>query len=89
MHDFADDKSNVGKKGKGIQRGDYVISSDMLVEILEESIRLFWRFVRADKQCTHANRRQKATLVDPQEPAASVILSELQKDLQKVARKSC
>ncbi|XP_017231738.1 uncharacterized protein LOC108206069 isoform X2 [Daucus carota subsp. sativus] len=82
-----DDKSNVGKKGKGIQRGDYVISSDMLVEILEESIRLFWRFVRADKQCTHANRRQKATLVDPQEPAASVILSELQKDLQKKARK--
>lgn len=83
-----EDISNDGKKGKGTQRSDYTITTDMLVEILEESIRLFWRFVRADKQCNHANvRRQKEILVDPQDKAASEILVELQKDLQKKAKK--
>ncbi|KAK1351430.1 Ribosomal protein L34Ae [Heracleum sosnowskyi] len=83
-----EDISNDGKKGKGTQRSDYTITSDLLVEILEESIRLFWRFVRADKQCNHANvRRRKEILVDPQEKAASEILVELQKDLQKKAKK--
>lgn len=88
MHDFAEDITNDGKKGKGNQRGDYTITSDMLVEILEESIRLFWQFVRADKQCSHAKlRRQKPILVDPDENAISEIVVELQKDLQKVAQK--
>lgn len=87
MHYFAEDISNDGKKGKGKHRGDYTITTDMLVEILEESIRLFWHFIRADKQYSHAKvRRQKEILVDLQEKAASEILAELQKDLQKVAR---
>lgn len=87
MHDFAEDISNDGKKGKGNQRGDYTITTDMLAEILEESIRLFWRFIRADKQCSLAKaRRQKEIVVDLQEKAASEILVELQKDLQKVVQ---
>ncbi|KAL8088873.1 hypothetical protein AgCh_038585 [Apium graveolens] len=83
-----EDISDDGKKGKGKQRGDYTITTDMLVEILEESIRLFWRFICSDKQCSHAKvRRQKEVLVDPQEKAASEILGELQKDLQKKTKK--
>lgn len=89
MHGFAEDISNDGKKGKENQRGDYTITTAMLVEILEESIRLFWHFIRADKQCSHAKvRRQKEILVDPQEKEASEILAELEKDLQKVAQNS-
>ncbi|XP_074356853.1 uncharacterized protein LOC141696634 isoform X2 [Apium graveolens] len=83
-----EDISDDAKKGKGKQRGDYTITTDMLVEILEESIRLFWRFICSDKQCSHAKvRRQKEVLVDPQEKAASEILGELQKDLQKKTKK--
>ncbi|RVW59718.1 hypothetical protein CK203_098234 [Vitis vinifera] len=37
------------KKGQRKGPDNDTITSDMLVEIMEESIRIFWRFVRADK----------------------------------------
>lgn len=58
----------------------YDITSDMLIEILEESIRIFWRFVRADKY-----RRQ--TPVEFQKPEDSRIFVDLQKDLHKKEKK--
>ncbi|KAJ9564035.1 hypothetical protein OSB04_000001, partial [Centaurea solstitialis] len=58
----------------------YDITSDMLIEILEESIRIFWRFVRADKY-----RRQ--TPVEFQKPEDSQLFLDLQKDLHKKEKK--
>ncbi|XP_071693855.1 uncharacterized protein [Rutidosis leptorrhynchoides] len=56
------------------------ITSDALVEILEESIRIFWRFVRADKY-----KRQAP--VELQSPEDSQLFMDLQKDLHKKQRK--
>ncbi|KAJ9561988.1 hypothetical protein OSB04_007148 [Centaurea solstitialis] len=53
------------------------MSCDMLVEILEESIRLFWRFVYADKDT-------RKTPLEFQKPEDSRLFMEVQKDLQKV-----
>lgn len=55
----------------------YDITSDALVEILEESIRIFWRFVRADKY-------KRQTPVEFQRPEDSQLYLDLQKDLHKV-----
>ncbi|KAK6153009.1 hypothetical protein DH2020_012648 [Rehmannia glutinosa] len=38
-------------KGKTKDTYEYVFTSEMLVEMVEESIRIFWRFVRSDKDC--------------------------------------
>ncbi|MCD7453363.1 hypothetical protein HAX54_020662 [Datura stramonium] len=38
-------------RGRGREKDEYWITSDMLVEIVEESIRIFWQFVRADRNC--------------------------------------
>ncbi|XP_024975322.1 uncharacterized protein LOC112513323 isoform X2 [Cynara cardunculus var. scolymus] len=69
-------------KSKKKARSEFVydITSDMLIEILEESIRIFWRFVRADKY-----RRQ--TPVEFQKPEDSQIFMDLQKDLHKKEKK--
>ncbi|KAI3713168.1 hypothetical protein L1987_71741 [Smallanthus sonchifolius] len=56
------------------------ITSDALVEILEESIRIFWRFVRAD-------RYKRQTPVEFQGPEDSQLFLDLQKDLHKKERK--
>ncbi|KAI7742490.1 hypothetical protein M8C21_019410 [Ambrosia artemisiifolia] len=58
----------------------YDITSDALVEILEESIRIFWRFVRADKYKRH-------TPVEFQRPEDSQLFMDLQKDLHKKEKK--
>lgn len=55
----------------------YDITSEVLVEILEESIRLFWRFVRADKY-------KRQTPVEFQRPEDQQLFVDLQKDLHKV-----
>ncbi|XP_010317105.1 uncharacterized protein [Solanum lycopersicum] len=39
-------------KGRGRDKDEYCITSDLLVEIVEESIRIFWQFIRADKNCS-------------------------------------
>lgn len=72
-------------KKKRIGRTDDAITSDMLVEIMEESIRIFWRFVRADKHETNVILKyQKGTQVELQDPADSELLSEVRTNLQKV-----
>ncbi|KAL8229167.1 hypothetical protein R6Q57_014067 [Mikania cordata] len=58
----------------------YDITSDALVEILEESIRIFWRFVRADKY-------KRRTPIELQRPEDSQLYMDLQKDLHKKERK--
>ena len=58
----------------------------MLVEILEESIRTIWRFIRADKDasCLTLKGARETTQVELQDPADSQLLVEIRTDLQKV-----
>ena len=60
------------------------ITSDMLVEILEESIRTIWRLIRADKDASSlALKGQRENQVELQDPSDSQILVEIRTDLQK------
>ncbi|XP_061367106.1 uncharacterized protein LOC133310227 [Gastrolobium bilobum] len=61
------------------------ITSDMLVEILEESIRTIWRFIRADKDATNLTHKGliKENQVEFQDPADSELLVEIRTDLHK------
>ncbi|XP_042061013.1 uncharacterized protein LOC121805277 isoform X2 [Salvia splendens] len=63
------------------ERDEYVISSEMLVEMLEESIRIFWEFVRSDKDCGFA---PLPVLDSPQDLK---MLMQLRRILQKKERK--
>lgn len=81
------------KKARRSQGDDYSITSDLLVEIVEESMRILWRFIGADKDTVtvvknqNQNQNQKGLVVDLQDPAESEILKELRKDLLKKERK--
>ncbi|KAK4490707.1 hypothetical protein RD792_001406, partial [Penstemon davidsonii] len=83
-----DDNLKDRRKARKKDRDDeYVITSDMLVEIVEESIRIFWQFIRADKDCTivASNGHKKvAELYDPEELK---LLVEVRKNLQKKEKK--
>lgn len=76
-----------GDKRKGRRGGnDGAITVDMLIEVLEESIRIIWRFIRADKDAsTVILTCRKDTQVELQDPADSVLLLEVRTDLQKVS----
>lgn len=78
-----------GDKRKGRRgRGDGAITVDMLIEILEESIRIIWQFIRADKDAsTVILTCRKDTQVALQDPADSVLLLEVRTDLQKKEKK--
>ncbi|WRX20463.1 Protein of unknown function DUF1666 - like 4 [Theobroma cacao] len=78
------DKRKARRKG----RDDDAITSDMLVEIMEESIRIFWRFVRADKVANIViPQSRKGTQVEPLDPADLELLVEVQTSLQTKDRK--
>ncbi|KAB2011402.1 hypothetical protein ES319_D09G017300v1 [Gossypium barbadense] len=64
------------------------ITSDMLVEIMEESIRIFWRFIRADKDANVVIKNsRKGTQIEPLEPADLELLTKVQTSLQKKDKK--
>ncbi|KAK2994634.1 hypothetical protein RJ640_025688 [Escallonia rubra] len=83
-----EDSSKERKKARRSERGDYAITTDMLVEIIEASIRIFWRFVKADKDCTSVIvKGRKRPVAALQDPADSELLMQVQKSLQKKERK--
>lgn len=69
------------------RKGNYGITSEMLEDIMEESIRVFWEFVKADKDEPSSMilkglmMRSQAELQDPSDFA---LMSEIQASLQKV-----
>ncbi|CDP02229.1 unnamed protein product [Coffea canephora] len=76
------------RKGRRGERAEYVITSDMMVEIIEESIRIFWRFVRADKHCNSAmSKGHKGAPPALQNPGDLELLMEIKNILQKKERK--
>ncbi|XP_015583798.1 golgin subfamily A member 6-like protein 22 isoform X2 [Ricinus communis] len=67
---------------------DNAITSDKLVEIMEESIRIFWRFVRADKDAhTVIQKSRRGTQIEPQDPTELELLTEVRTSLQKKEKK--
>ncbi|KAJ4823936.1 hypothetical protein Tsubulata_009772 [Turnera subulata] len=76
--------SKKDKKARRKAEDDGVITSDMLVEIMEESIRVFWRFVRADKYAhTMMQKGRKGTQIEPQDPTELELLTEVRTNLLK------
>lgn len=74
-------------KARTREKDDYSITNDMLVEMLEESIRIFWRFVRADKDCYSVMAKAKGQKVihpEVQEEDDLELLLEIRKSLEKV-----
>ncbi|KAF8012972.1 hypothetical protein BT93_I0976 [Corymbia citriodora subsp. variegata] len=70
------------------RKGDYAINSDELLEILEESIRIFWQFIRADKDSsTAAQKNRKRSQPELQNPADLELLTQVQVMLQKKEKK--
>ncbi|XP_055802888.1 uncharacterized protein LOC129872061 isoform X2 [Solanum dulcamara] len=83
-----DDRVKDRNKARTKEKTDYSITSDMLVEILEESIRIFWRFVRADKDCYSVLAKgQKGIHPEVQEQEDLELLIEIRKNLEKKEKK--
>ncbi|XP_027358830.1 uncharacterized protein LOC113867624 [Abrus precatorius] len=83
-----EDSTKEEKKSKTRDEDKDEITSDMLIEILEESIRIIWLFIRADKDAsslTHKGPRE--TQLELQDPADSEFLMEIQAELQKKEKK--
>ncbi|PHT83744.1 hypothetical protein T459_12187 [Capsicum annuum] len=61
----------------------------MLAEILEESIRIFWRFIRADKDCYSVMAKGQKGIhpTEVQEQEESELLLEIRKNLEKKEKK--
>lgn len=76
------------KKARRKGRDDDSITSDMLVEIMEESIRIFWRFVRSDKDAQNViSKGRKGTQIEPQDPTELELLTEVRTIFQKKERR--
>lgn len=77
--------SKKDKKARMKMKDEYAITSDMLVEIMEESIRIFWRFVRVDKDANiMIQKSRKGTQIEPQDALDLGLLAEVRASLQKV-----
>ncbi|XP_027351679.1 uncharacterized protein LOC113862727 isoform X2 [Abrus precatorius] len=80
IRDNAKDKRKFRKR----EADKDAITSDRLVEILEESIRTIWRFIRADKDASSlALKGLRENQVELQDPADSELLMEIRMNLQK------
>lgn len=67
------------------RKGHYAITSEMLEDIMEESIRVFWDFVKADKDETSIILKGLiGNQVELQDPSDFELVSEIQASLQKV-----
>ncbi|XP_049384511.1 uncharacterized protein LOC125848644 isoform X2 [Solanum stenotomum] len=83
-----DDRVKDRNKARTKEKAVFSITSDMLVEILEESIRIFWRFVKADKDCYSVmTKGQKGIHPEVQEQEDMELLLEIKKNLEKKEKK--
>ncbi|PPR93570.1 hypothetical protein GOBAR_AA27102 [Gossypium barbadense] len=86
IRDSLKDKRKGRRKGR--DEDDNAITADVLVEIMEEAIRIFWRFLRADKDANIVNRKmRKGAQVEPTEPDELQLLATVQTSLQKKDKK--
>ncbi|KAM7268585.1 hypothetical protein ACFE04_010751 [Oxalis oulophora] len=69
-------------KNKRKTKKSDAITSDMLVEIIEESIRLFWKFVKADKD-SNTPKSGKGRQLENLDPEDLELFADIQASLQK------
>ncbi|CAL0325924.1 unnamed protein product [Lupinus luteus] len=76
------------KKFRKREADKNAITSDILVEILEESIRTIWRFIKADKDTsTMSHKGLRETQVELQNSTDFELLVEIQTNLEKKEKK--
>ena len=81
----AEDKANDKKKFGEREEDKDAITIDMLVEILEESIRTIWHFIRADKDASSLiHKGPREPQVELADPSDSELVLEIRAELQKV-----
>ncbi|XP_028798692.1 uncharacterized protein LOC114754111 isoform X2 [Neltuma alba] len=66
---------------------EYVVSIARLAEIIKESMWLFWRFVRADKDGNLILRISQQTRTYPKDPAISDLVKDIRSHLHKKEKK--
>ncbi|XP_054825373.1 uncharacterized protein LOC129322928 [Prosopis cineraria] len=78
-------------KERNITKGDqeYVVSSARLAEIIKESMRLFWKFVRADKEDVNLILKvsQPTRTVPSRDPAIFDLVKDIRAHLHKKEKK--
>lgn len=73
------------KDKKIIKLGEeHAIDSERLEQIIKESMRVFWEFVRADKDYGNVIKISHQIGVDVKDPAISDLLGNVRTQLQKV-----
>ncbi|CAN1845067.1 hypothetical protein LINPERHAP1_LOCUS37706 [Linum perenne] len=83
---FEAEDGSKDKKARRREKDAGTITSDELVEILEESIRIMWRFIRTDKDANSASvkLRKKGTQIQSgEDPARVELFTEVYTSLQK------
>lgn len=84
LGDTAEDCKN--DKIEEQKKGSYAITSELLEEIMEESIRVLWEFIKADKDETPVILKSLiGSQVELQDPSDYETLVTAQKILQKVS----
>lgn len=76
------------RRGRKVESGQYAITSDMLVEMMEESIRILWRFIRIDKDSSIVTgKTHRTNSLQLQNAGDLELLTEVKKVLHKKERK--
>uniref|UniRef100_A0A803N3H2 Ribosomal protein L34Ae n=1 Tax=Chenopodium quinoa TaxID=63459 RepID=A0A803N3H2_CHEQI len=81
-----DDNARDRKKEKKFVSSKDAITSLQLVEVIEDSIRVLWRFIRSDKDTTYIGllKCRRNSNAELQNPADASLLDQIQSSLQKV-----
>ncbi|TKY58857.1 structural constituent of ribosome [Spatholobus suberectus] len=81
-------KDDNTKDKKIIKLGEeYAIDGERLAHIIKKSMRVFWEFVRADKDYGNVIKVSHQTGIDDKDPAISDLLRNVRTQLQKKERK--
>ncbi|CAO2816295.1 unnamed protein product [Amaranthus hypochondriacus] len=87
-----DDSSTRGRrKEKIVVSTKNAITSSQLVEIIEESIRILWKFIKSDKDTNNNNatllKCRRGFKAELQNPADTTLLEEVRSTIQKVVKR--
>ncbi|WOL20279.1 hypothetical protein Cni_G29083 [Canna indica] len=81
-------EDSLKEKREDQRKGNHVITSEILEEIMEESIGIFWEFVKADKDETPGILKGlMGPRVEFQDPTDSEFMAEIQSNLHKKEKK--
>ncbi|XP_009393698.2 uncharacterized protein LOC103979322 [Musa acuminata AAA Group] len=81
-------EDNLKEKMEAQLKGNHIVCSEVLEEIMEESIRIFWEFVKADKDETPwMLKGLLGTHVQLQDPSDFKFMANVQSNLQKKEKK--